>query len=65
MVLLELKVIKGTHMDPLFIVGSDVIALEHPGEWDFLNIGFDPQDKHGVINFIYGDGSVRQVDLAS
>ena len=65
MVLLELKVVKGTHTDPLFIVGSDVMAPEHRGEWDFLNIGFDPQDKLGVINFIHGNGSVRQVDLPS
>ena len=65
MVLPELKVIKGTQIDPLLIVGSDVIAPEYPGEWDFLNIGFDPQDKHGVMNFIHGDGSVKQVDLAS
>ena len=65
MVLLELEVIKGTCTDPLFIVGSDVIAPEHPGEWDFLNIGFDPQDKRGVMNFIDGDGSVKQMDLAS
>ena len=65
MVLLELKVFKGTCKDPFFIVGSNVMAPEHPGEWDFLNIGFNPQDKCGVMNFIHGNGSVRQVDLAS
>ena len=56
MVLPELKVVQGTRTDPLFIVGSDMMAPEHPGAWDFLNVGFDPNDKRGVMNFISGDG---------
>ena len=65
MVLPDLRVVKGTRTDPLFIVGADMMAPEHPGAWDFLNVGFDPQDKRGVMNFINGDGEVRQVELAS
>ena len=65
MVLPELKVVKGTRTDPLFIVGSDVMAPEHPGAWDFLNVGFDPTDKRGVMHFINGEGKIRQVNLAS
>ena len=45
MVLPELKVVRGTRTDALFIVGSDMMASEHPGAWDFLNIGFNPNDK--------------------
>ena len=56
MVLPELKVVWGTRNDPLFIVGSDMMAPEHPGAWDFLNVGFDPNNKRGVMNFISGDG---------
>ena len=65
MVLPELKVVKGTRTDPLFIMGSDVMAPEHPGAWDFLNVGFDPTDKRGVMHFINGEGKIRQVNLAS
>ena len=56
MVLPELKVVKGTKTDPLFIVGSDMMAPKHPGAWDFLDVGFDPNNKRGVMNFINGDG---------
>ena len=55
-VLLELKVVRGTRTDPLFIVGSDMMAPEHPGALDFLNVGFDPNDKRGVMNSISSDG---------
>ena len=61
MVLPELKVVKGTRTDPLFIVGSDGMEPEHPGAWDFLNVGFDPTDKRGVMHFINGEGKIRQV----
>ena len=59
MVLPELKVVNGARNDPLFIVGSDMMAPEHPGACDFLNVGFDPTDKRGVMNFINGDGQVK------
>ena len=35
----ELKVVNGMCKDPLFIIGTDMIAPEHPGSWDFLNVG--------------------------
>ena len=56
MVLPELKVVRGTRTNPLFIVGSDMMAPKHPGAWDFLNICFNPNNKRGVMNIISGDG---------
>ena len=56
MVLPELKVVRGTRTDPLFIAGLDIMTPEHPGALDFLNVGFNPNDKRGVMNFISGDG---------
>ena len=42
MVLLELHLVDGTRKDPLFIIGADMMAPEHPGSWDFLHVGFHP-----------------------
>ena len=39
MVLPELRVVDCTRKDPLFIIGTDMMAPEHPGSWDFYTWG--------------------------
>ena len=57
--------LNGTCKDPLFIIETDMMAPEHPGSWDFLNVGFHPRDWRGVMIFLDGSGTESGVDLAS
>ena len=61
----ELKVVNGMCKDPLFIIGTGMMAPEHPGFWYFLNVGFHPRDRRGVMTFMDGNGMECGVDLAS
>lgn len=65
MVLPELRVVDGTRKDPLFIIGADMMAPDHPGSWDFLHVGFHPVDRRGVMTFVDACGNECSVDLAS
>ena len=57
--------VDGTRKDPLFIIGADMMAPEHPGSWDFLHVGCHPVDRRGVMAFVDGRGNECTVDLAS
>ena len=50
----ELKVVKGTRTDPLFILGCDFMMRGQEGEWDFVNIGTHPFTRQGQIHFTNG-----------
>ena len=57
--------VNGTCKDLLFIIGTDMMAPEHTGSCDFLNVGFHPCDRRDVMTFVDGSGTESGVDLAS